>query len=92
MKKQTKKVKSDKIIPDLTVKGIWSEMTGTSTTPAGYKVNITGTSDLHKVRQSVNQKVERSEEDVKKRFNEIMIPFLVFQVLNFLLLLTLVVR
>lgn len=46
----------------------------------------------HKIRQSINQKVERSEEDVKKRFNEIMIPFLVFQVLNFLLLLTLVVR
>jgi len=51
-----------------------------------------GTSDLHNIRQSINQKTERSEEDVKKRFNEIMIPFLVFQVLNFLLLLTLVVR
>ena len=51
-----------------------------------------GTADIHNVRQSINQKVERSEEDVKKRFNEIMIPFLVFQVLTFLLLLTLVVR
>jgi hypothetical protein len=60
-------------------------------------MKYTSTNDLKKtalakVRQSINQKVERSEEDVKKRFNEIMIPFLVFQVLNFLLLLTLVVR
>jgi len=60
-------------------------------------MKITSTNDLKKialakVRQSINQKVERSEEDVKKRFNEIMIPFLVFQVLTFLLLLTLVVR
>ena len=54
--------------------------------------NMGSTNDLYKVNQSINQKVERSEEDVKKRFNEIMIPFLVFQVLNFLLLLTLVVR
>ena len=51
-----------------------------------------GTSDIHNARQSINQKTERSEEDVKSRFNEIITPLTVITVLNFLLLLTLVVR
>jgi len=51
-----------------------------------------GTSDLHNIRQSINQKTERSEQDVKTRFEQVMMPLMVITVLNFLLLLSLVVR
>lgn len=53
-------------------------------------MKITSTNDLRKtplakVRQSVNQKVERSEEDVKERFDQVVTPLTVLVVINILL-------
>lgn len=47
-----------------------------------------GTANITKVRKSINQKVERSEQDIKQALT----PLTVISVLNLLLLLTLVVR
>ena len=88
MKKTLKQQARDKVKKQKATVMFWDSKGTASVDSATAVVDTT----LHKVRQSINQKVERSEEDVKKRFNEIMIPFLVFQVLNFLLLLNLVVR
>jgi hypothetical protein len=46
----------------------------------------------HSIRQSINQKVERSEGDVKKSFTDVVTPLTVITCLTFLLVLTLVVR
>lgn len=47
-----------------------------------------GTANITKVRKSINQKVERSEQDIKTA----LFPLTVATILNLLLLLTLVVR
>ena len=47
--------------------------------------HISSTNDLHKVRQSVNQKVERSEEDVKERFNQVVTPLAFLIIIDILL-------
>ena len=43
---------------------------------------ITGTSDLHKVRQSINQKTERSEQDVIKTLSWTIAALFVLQLLD----------
>lgn len=53
---------------------------------------ITGTSDLHKVRQSINQKTERSEEDVKERINHIVAPLAILIIVDILISFAILVR
>jgi hypothetical protein len=73
MKKQTKKSTLDKVTKQ------WKE-------EAENLINgFSSTNDLYKVNQSVNQKVERSEEDVKERFDQVVTPLTVLVVINILL-------
>jgi len=46
------------------------------------KKNISSTSDLHKVRQSINQKTERSERDVIKTLSWTIAALFVLQLLD----------
>jgi len=53
-------------------------------------MKYTSTNDLKKialakVRQSINQKVERSEEDVKERFNQVVTPLAFLIIIDILL-------
>lgn len=47
---------------------------------------------LSKVRQSVNQKVERSEEDVKERFNQVTMPIAALLIIDILISFAILVR
>lgn len=56
----------------------------------------TGTNDMkgrvsiktpeHKIRQSINQKTERSEQDVKKHLNDLILPHFILTLFNTVLL------
>ena len=51
-----------------------------------------GTSDLHNMRQSINQKTERSEEDVKERINHIVAPLAILIIVDILISFAILVR
>lgn len=40
----------------------------------------------HKIRQSINQKTERSEQDVKKHLNDLILPHFILTLFNTVLL------
>ena len=50
------------------------------------KKPIKQTSDIHKVRQSINAKTERSEQDVKKHLNDVTLPHFILTLFNTVLL------
>jgi len=45
-----------------------------------------GTANITKVRKSINQKVERSEQDVKKHLNDLILPHFILTLFNTVLL------
>ena len=45
-----------------------------------------GTANITKVRKSINQKTERSEQDVKKHLNDLILPHFILTLFNTVLL------
>lgn len=48
--------------------------------------NISSTNDLFRTKQSINQKTERSEQDVKKHLNDLILPHFILTLFNTVLL------
>lgn len=48
--------------------------------------NISSTNDLFRTKQSINQKTERSEQDVKKHLNDVTLPHFILTLFNTVLL------
>jgi len=48
--------------------------------------NISSTNDLFRAKQSINQKTERSEQDVKKHLNDLILPHFILTLFNTVLL------